>query len=100
MIRRPPILTGTDPIITYTTLFLSDPVRPGLAQPCAGAVPDRLCAGAPAGLVLRAGCADPAGGGRLFRLALAGRGVGPAATGRRRRGADRDRKSTRLNSSH
>src|SRR2546422_5564893 len=72
MIRRPPRST----LFPYTTLFRSDRARPG-----AGPAPPRPTAAAPRAARLRGGCAE---GGRPVEL----------------QPRSRDRKSTRLNSSH
>src|SRR3712207_9537175 len=95
MIRRPPRST----LFPYTTLFRSGGTIPGGSGCDRGAaLPGDLAAGAGADLPrggrsagLRAALGGAAGG-PLQRLRTGGTG-GPAA-------AERDRKSTRLNSSH
>src|SRR3546814_15623540 len=90
MIRGPPRVTRNDTLLPYTTLCRS-------TGGCAGAREGRE----PAGHAQRGGggCAD---GGRGGAGAGIRRGSGSGGGGGRhpRGGAGRDRKSTRLNSSH
>src|SRR3546814_11533792 len=89
MIRRPPRSTRTDTLFPYTTLFRS---RPGERRDGAPPGAARTLAAGPAGL------ARLCGRGRADRPRLAAHpAVECAATAI---GAERDRKSTRLNSSH
>src|SRR3989442_8067737 len=80
MIRRPPRST----LFPYTTLFRSQPDRHPAAEL-------RGHPGAPR---------RSSRGGHRFAAILPGAGNGRAAWGGGLRGVDRDRKSTRLNSSH
>src|SRR5436190_13943920 len=83
MIRRPP----RSPLFPYTTLFRSSTAAPS-GQRAAAACAARRAVGV-------AQCSGVAGGDAPLR----GRG-GAAAGGARHSAALRDRKSTRLNSSH
>src|SRR3546814_11028954 len=97
MIRRPPRSTRTDTLFPYTTLFRS------VALAEVGDVADVRRAEHPELGLHRAGVAVGAGRAALARLDNPA-GV-PGAGGGQRAGGDldlhdRDRKSTRLNSSH
>src|SRR3546814_12051966 len=100
MIRRPPRSTRTDTLFPYTTRFRSERTTPAL-----GFDHDMAVAITAAVVALAAGGALGLGGGEqqevrhVLAPVLAGGGladeVGPAQCRQ-----DRDRKSTRLNSSH
>src|SRR3546814_12934412 len=90
MIRRPPRSTRTDTLVPYTTLFRSLPVLHGGA----GAAGEGRSGAAPALPVL----AEQVVLRRALRPHL--RAPGPRHRPRPVEGRRRDRKSTRLNSSH
>src|SRR3546814_19878431 len=100
MYRRPPRSTRTDTLVPDTTLFRSDRVRQGL--------PETGPAGTAVELGLRRKQRLPAAGAGIGAgavLVVQGAGIGPFGVGLAqyrilRRGQQRDRKSTRLNSSH
>src|SRR3546814_9585465 len=118
MIRRPPRSTRTDTLFPYTTLFRSlRPLGPGRAGEGLPARPPsaRLRRGAGGTEPRRAGRRDPPSGRRgplrslrppvLRRISVALAGRRGTGVQRRRRGQRpaprlKDRKSTRLNSSH
>src|SRR3546814_11758301 len=101
MIRRPPRATRTDTLFPYTTLFRS----PGRREEIAGIIQHRLkLADHAVQILLRRRRIEIDGGGGGERLALRPfigdedhrlREIEAAEFG-----IDRDRKSTRLNSSH
>src|SRR3546814_6847726 len=102
MIRRPPRSTRTDTLFPYTTLFRSGRRR-GLRRGDQGRW---LWPGRRGGDAAIAGCGVPGflrvqlGGGGGSGTARDGGGVAFRAAWRAGGGSRRDRKSTRLNSSH
>src|SRR3546814_13200009 len=99
MIRRPPRSTRTDTLFPYTTLFRSPDLRDRGGCEGQSAVPAILSA--------VAAVHDAAAGGAVDRAPAAGEAAGaeqplaaPGRGGGARRALARDRKSTRLNSSH
>src|SRR3546814_11755709 len=110
MIRRPPISTRTDTLFPYTTLFRSATARPGRA--CGSNCPQRQVdiAMVKASSVIQ-GSAVAIGGRAVLIIGPPGSGKTSLALALIDRGATligddgvalarRDRKSTRLNSSH
>src|SRR3546814_13211261 len=102
MIRRPPISTRTDTLFPYTTLFRSDVgpmeqehhlVHPWSVEP----VPQATSNGYRMPMLKRISGRDRVGGRVVVRAAVA---VAVTLVSAVLAGTARDRKSTRLNSSH